>query len=406
MEEVCSTIDYVHGGLRSGGRPLLHCDLKPANIIIGGADGKQPTLVDWSLLSVGECRMLKGGTAGYLAPESVDKGYTIKTDNFAVGALLWFILTRQNPPERYDEVLLRSHLDEALRKAGIANRNALVNLVMTMMAKDSKHRPASATKWFEPLRQRTTDPPAVDQRTKEAARRRVPRWTVVSMAVLLLFVAGAVGTQALYGSRRREPLIMTTPSTSAIPPGSVFYEERFSDSASRWTQRESEREVVRYVDGQYRVTLKARPSATFASAPPTGLPGASRIEVKATKLSSALGSFGVFCRANGDSRYRGLVDVNGEWRIERVDGRAIRRLDKGVAEGVPSPGSYDIALECVGGDEGEGPVVLKLVLNGKAVSAEVRDGSNGLASGRAGVEVVSNLEEVRVAFDDFVVRRL
>src|SRR5439155_23028533 len=85
------------------GRGVLHCDLKPANVLID-RDG-DPRVIDFGL-----ARLFTGGNAGgphglsgtptYMAPEQAagdPAGLTPRTDVFGRGAGLYFLLTGHPP---------------------------------------------------------------------------------------------------------------------------------------------------------------------------------------------------------------------------------------------------------------------------------------------------------------------
>ncbi len=88
---VCHAVEHAHG------RGVVHCDLKPANIVLG--DFSEVVLIDWALAyRGGEGLPFRGGTVGYLALEQLDPKcdkFTARTDVFALGALLYELLTLQ-----------------------------------------------------------------------------------------------------------------------------------------------------------------------------------------------------------------------------------------------------------------------------------------------------------------------
>ena len=90
---------------------LIHCDLKPDNVItIDGA----PRIIDWGLAQIDRSKFqnmpktYNVGTIGYRAPEieiehykpnSRYGTYNHKVDIFALGGIIFFLLTGYNPPE-------------------------------------------------------------------------------------------------------------------------------------------------------------------------------------------------------------------------------------------------------------------------------------------------------------------
>ena len=87
------------GLVHAHGKGVLHCDLKPANILLD-QDGK-PRLADFgqSRLSTEQAPAL--GTMFYMAPEQADLEAVpdARWDVYALGALLYCMLTG-GPPHR------------------------------------------------------------------------------------------------------------------------------------------------------------------------------------------------------------------------------------------------------------------------------------------------------------------
>ncbi|MCC7083396.1 MAG: protein kinase [Pirellulales bacterium] len=111
FRELATGLNHAHG------KGVLHCDLKPANILLD-QDGK-PRLADFGQSRLSHDQAPALGTLFYMAPEQADLSAIpdARWDVYALGAILHAMLTG-NPPHRHDkavtEIERAPHLEERL----------------------------------------------------------------------------------------------------------------------------------------------------------------------------------------------------------------------------------------------------------------------------------------------------
>lgn len=94
FDRICDAISFAHA------RGLVHRDLKPSNIMVG--EHGQVLVLDWGLAHAEGESAAGGGTEGYMAPEQRTSAWDVRSDVFALGAILRDLATsggqRMPPP--------------------------------------------------------------------------------------------------------------------------------------------------------------------------------------------------------------------------------------------------------------------------------------------------------------------
>ncbi len=133
------------GAMHASG--ILHCDLKPSNIMITG--DRQPKLIDLGqACRIGTTKKRIQGTPGFMSPEQVHrKVMTVRTDVFGFGASLYWALTGRTiptaaPSRRKKEFVIGSAIPAPMEINPIVPQ-AASELVMECIRQDEAKRPGS-----------------------------------------------------------------------------------------------------------------------------------------------------------------------------------------------------------------------------------------------------------------------
>ena len=180
ISQIAAALDAAHN------RGLVHRDVKPANVLVAAED--HVYLTDFGLSrDAGASRMTKTGlfvgSVDYAAPEQVrGEATSARTDVYALGAMLYQVLTGAVPFDRPTEVAkMYAHITEpppavtALRPDVPAAFDAIV---ARAMAKDAVERFASAGELARAAQAILAPPPAAQ--SWAAPPSSVPGWTTVA----------------------------------------------------------------------------------------------------------------------------------------------------------------------------------------------------------------------------------
>ncbi len=150
LRQICLAIDYAHT------RGVVHRDLKPQNVLVGSFG--EVYVLDWGIARVLASsdlhraadlpQLAVAGTPAYMAPEQVDGLVEPSTDVYALGVMLFEILTGQLPfPDAVDAASFRSRANAprpSKTRADPAVPGAFDDLVARCLSMDRAARPTTA----------------------------------------------------------------------------------------------------------------------------------------------------------------------------------------------------------------------------------------------------------------------
>lgn len=196
-------------------RHILHCDLKPTNILF--SDDGQPMLLDFNLAqhTLQTATATVGGTFPYMAPEHlrslVDKDVTLdaRADLYSLGVILCELATGTAPFKNYPSVTMRDRVSQMVRDRrqelpAIQTHNkaitpAIQAMIHKLLAPSLADRYPSAQAFADDLQRQLRHQPlkhAPDRSWKERWRKyrcRHPRLTSnVSLGLFALTAVGAL----------------------------------------------------------------------------------------------------------------------------------------------------------------------------------------------------------------------
>ena len=188
LAQVCDAVAYAHG------RGVIHCDLKPGNILVD--DGGRPVVIDFGIsrildadgspsATVSILGERVAGTLAYIAPESLDAhaAADVRADVHALGAILYELLA-QRPFRALSDMPLAQRLAAVaaakpprLADAVRSSRGDLDRIVARATARVPGDRYQSVSQLADDLRRHLAGQPVLAelQPARERALRAIVR---------------------------------------------------------------------------------------------------------------------------------------------------------------------------------------------------------------------------------------
>ena len=209
LEQAARGVHHAHE------RGIVHRDLKPDNILVAG--GNVAKVADFGLAHLAEAgtSLTKtGATLGtpmYMAPEQVSgrADVTVRTDVYALGAILYQILTGRPPHDGetvsqvYEKILQEDPMPPHRIDPSLPPELDVVAL--KAIEKEPSHRYPSAAAFADELRRWLAGEPVVARPVSTVARawRRISR-NRLRVAVLLILLAAGASTVAFWSRSRSQ----------------------------------------------------------------------------------------------------------------------------------------------------------------------------------------------------------
>jgi tRNA A-37 threonylcarbamoyl transferase component Bud32 len=345
---------------------IVHRDLKPANILIGASGEAKVGDFGLAHLETSTLELTRAGstlgTPLYMAPEQVEGrvgDITPRTDVYALGAMLYEILTGRTPhtsetlAEIYEKILREDPVPP--RRAGAAVSEDLQTVAMRALEKEPARRYPTAAEFAEDLRRATQGEPVLARRVGilEQTARRLRRSRRVLLTIVAAVLVGlGIGVVA---SRTRKGVAATLESvrgevTLLGPAGRPLARAGSSIAPGEGleTGAPPSRAVLKLRSG---AALEAGPSSVLRTLADGGFSLASgTVSAEPGGIPIVLGTPQAEIRSEGgafiatvDASWTRVESKSGGIRVTRIrDGRSAELPARTTVRVTPEGGSLDV----------------------------------------------------------------
>jgi serine/threonine protein kinase len=448
IRDLAEAIELLHTVSRTDSDPLVHADIKPGNCLIGPK--RSLVLVDTGALQraggLGNHRGLR--TPRYAAPEVLQnpgRQRRAESDLYALGAVAFHFLTREQPPEADREDYLDVAKAALLRCTDLpedCRADVAAHLGELLDPDPSRRGVGGAVAWARDLTNllESAAPTELMGHTAPGARspsaatdspgplgggsRRTASVTTIAAAMVLiagLLVAHNIGQGGTVPATPSEAAKPTPGNNADAHPtwpsidfaglhpfdaggGALLYAQDLTQSSAEWAATTGPSYTTRYTSSGYELHVADKGVFQPVPTPPASSVSDEVVTATATTISGQ-GAWGVWCRGTdeaGSRRYEFVLSHAGAVQI-------VEPGDTGTGwvyvSGLNLSQPVTLSARCA--DVVGAPVELTLVVNGR-IALTYRP-TTILGPGHAGIEgmTFSDVEgpTIDAAFRRFEIRR-